>query len=536
MRKINIFIFLILFSVGYSFAQEDQEHYTIKLLDECNDELSNFGTTFYGDNQIIYSSPKKGTQIVKNKWIPNDQPFLELFIADIGDDGELVNRQKISKEVNSKYHESNVAFTNDMSTVYFSRDKYYNKMLDQDREGMTHIAMYKADVISPTEWVNVEPMPFNNREFSVGHPTLSEDNKTLYFSSNMNGNDDIYKVSVNSDGTYGDPINLRQINTSGSERFPFVGDDGLFYFSSDRPGGMGRLDIYAVKLDGHSIPVNLDMPINSYNDDFCFTKKKGENYGYFSSNRASGKGDDDIYYFKQTGDLPCSQVADGVVTDKVSGRRIPRALVIIYDSMGNELDSQVVGEDAKFSFDIDCTSSYKVVGSKEFYSEDSKTFTSNANLELGLDLGLAISKQPVSVVAPISNPLPMEPSIYDECQGALDNINNIYFDLDKSFIRADAASELDKVIKVMKRCPNIIVEASSHTDCRAPRAYNQALSQRRAQATVNYIVYNGGIDPGRINAIGYGETRLRNRCSDGVKCSEIEHQMNRRTEFDITNY
>ena len=535
MKKLNILIAVLLLSVSFSFAQ-DTERYTIKHLDECNDQWSNFGTTFYGDNnQVIYSSPKKGAQIVKNKWKPNDQPYLELYIADMNEDGELVNRKKVGKEVNTKYHESNVAFTNDLSTVYFSRDKYYDKKLDKDNEGITHIALYKADVISPTEWTNVVPMPFNNKDYSVGHPTLSADNKRLYFSSDMNGNDDIYYVNINSDGTYGDPINLRQVNTASSERFPFMAENNMLYFSSDKPGGMGKLDVYVVKLDGQSKPVNLGMPINSYNDDFSFTKKKGADYGYFSSNRASGKGDDDIYYFKQTGELPCNQIAEGIVTDKKTGRRIPRALVILYDETGKELDSQVVGEDAKFSFDINCTSKYKVVGSKENYSEDSKEFTSNANLELGLDLGLAIAKQTPEEIAKAGGQ-PVGPSQYDRCQGALDMINNIYFDLDKSYIRADAASELDKVIKIMKRCPNIHVEASSHTDSRASKSYNEALSQRRAQSTVDYIVNNGGIDPSRINAIGYGETRLRNRCSDGVKCTEAEHQMNRRTQFDITNY
>jgi len=502
MKKINILIAILMLSVSFSFAQ-DTERYTIKLLDECNDELSNFGTTFYGENQVIYSSPKKGIQIVKNKWKPNDQPFLELYLADMQEDGELVNRKKIGKDVNSKYHESNVAFTNDLNTVYFSRDKYYDKKLDKDDKGITHISMYRADVVSPTEWSNVVPMPFNNREYSVGHPTLSADNKILYFSSDMNGNDDIYYVKILGDGTYGDPINLRQVNTEGSERFPFMAENNMLYFSSDKPGGMGKLDVYVVKLDGHSNPINLGMPINSYNDDFSFTLKKGANYGYFSSNRGSGKGDDDIYYFKQTGDLPCNQIAEGIVIDKNTGRRIPRALVVLYDENGKELDSQVVGEDAKFVFDIDCTSKYKVVGSKEMYSEDSKEFVSNANLELGLDLGLSISKQEV-------DPKSVTASQYDQCQGALDMINNIYFDLDKSYIRA--------------------------TDCRAPHAYNEALSERRARATVDYIVGVGGIDSNRLNAIGYGETRLRNRCSDGVKCTEPEHQMNRRTQFDITNF
>jgi outer membrane protein OmpA-like peptidoglycan-associated protein len=140
------------------------------------------------------------------------------------------------------------------------------------------------------------------------------------------------------------------------------------------------------------------------------------------------------------------------------------------------------------------------------------------------------------VSTPVVNSSGLSKEEYDRCQGALDGINNIYFDLNKSYIRPDAASELDKVVRIMKRCPNIDVDATSHTDSRASTLYNEALSQRRAQATVDYIIEIGRIAPERIKAIGYGESKLRNHCADGVKCSEAEHQMNRRTQFEISNY
>lgn len=534
MNKITVLLAFLMLSVGLVTAQ-DTERYTIKNL-EVNNELSNFGTTYYGEDQIIYASPRKKSVVITNVWSPNEQPYLDLYIGTVTDDGEIINSEKLNKVINTRFHESNVAYTNDMQTVYFTRDNYFGKDLRKDEEGITHLAMYKADVVSPGEWTNIVEMPFNDKDYSVGHPTLSQDNKTLYFVSDIPGTygqTDIFKVAVFEDGTYGQPMNLgAQVNTAGKEMFPFMSDDGFLYFSSDKMGGMGNLDIYAVRLDGKSEAMNLGLPINSFKDDFAFLKKKGADYGYFSSNRSGGHGDDDIYFFKELEPLiiPCDQIAEGVVTNKKTGRRIPGALVLLFDANGNEIDSQIVKQDARFSFNVDCTSNYKVVGSKELYTEDSKTFTSNANLELGLDLGLGLDKAPVVV------PVALAKEEYDRCQSALDLINNIYFDLDKSYIRPDAASELDKVVKIMKRCTNIQVEASSHTDSRAPHSYNEELSQRRAQSTVDYITQVGGIDGTRIRAVGYGETRLRNRCADGVKCSETEHQMNRRTQFDVSNY
>ncbi len=551
MKNIKFLLAIAMLSVTFSFAQEKQE-FKIKILNECNDELSNFGTTYFGENQMIYSSPKKTSKIIKNIWNPNEQPYLELYIADISEDGELVNRKPITREINSRFHESNVVFTKDMSTVYFSRNKYYKKKLAKDEHGINHIAMYKAEVVTPDVWMNIVEMPFNNKDYCVGHPALSADEKTLYFSSEMDGDDDIYKVEIADDGTYSIPEKLSEmVNSKGSsERFPFI-DNNILYFSSDREGGYGKLDIYSVSLNGRTKAVNLGTPINSYNDDFSFTKQKGKNYGYFSSNRSNGKGDDDIYYFEGLNESPCMQYAEGVVTDSENGKKIPEATVVLFDADGDALETVIVGRDAKFSFEIDCASRYTVKATKDNYSKDQKDFTSNSNLDLSLDLGLNIGKEPdtpepVIVVTEPYVPTPVIDysipstsvvySAYDDCQADLDKVNNIYFDLDKDYIRNDAARELEKVIRLMKRCPNIYVNASSHTDCRSSHEYNQDLSQRRAQSTVDYITKIGNIDSYRIKPIGYGETQLINECRDGVKCSEKRHQMNRRTQFEISNY
>jgi len=532
--------------LSVSFAQDTKENYTVRLLEECNNELSNFGTTFYGENQMIYASPDKKHQIIKNIWTPNKQPFLDLYVGDISENGEIINGKQLRGEVKTKFHEADVVFTKDLQTVYFTRDNFYKDVRYKDKTGMTHLALFKANVLEDGTWTNIESFPYNSPNFSIGHPTLSLDEKYLYFVSDMPGSKgmtDIFKVKILEDNTYGQPENLgNNVNTDKKEMFPFISKDNILYFASDGWNTLGGLDIFGKNLSSNTNdnPVNLGMPINSFLDDFAFLIKDNNKNGYFSSNRLGGKGDDDIYYFEKDEplEMPCERIVEGIVKNKKTGRRMPGALVLLFDSKGKEIDSRVVGENAKFTFKIDCKSNYKAEGSKENYTIDTKEFKSSENLKLELN----IEKEAPVVIAPVVVSTPIITSSskvtaaqYNDCQGSLDKVNNIYFDLNKFYIRADAAIELDKVVATMQRCPNIKVDAASHTDSRASHKYNQSLSQRRAQATVDYIIRKG-IPYSRIKAVGYGETRLINRCSDGVKCSESEHQENRRTQFEISNY
>jgi outer membrane protein OmpA-like peptidoglycan-associated protein len=341
------------------------------------------------------------------------------------------------------------------------------------------------------------------------------------------GETDIFTATINADGSYGSPMNMgSQVNTYGKEMFPYVSKKGNLYFSSDSRGGQGGLDVYVVPLNNRTVaPVNLGSPINSPQDDFAFIIDNDKKSGYFSSNRTGGKGDDDIYYFDElkSPDLKCSQVIAGTVRDKSNGALLPGSLVTLYKG-SEKLETVIVGSDAAFSFPkMDCASTYRVTGEREYYkgAEETVTTTEEADLELGLDLNLDPDKDAIAKTEGL-----------DRCQYALDNINTIYFDLDKYYIRPDAAIELEKIVKVMNRCQDIKIEARSHTDSRASDAYNVTLSQNRAQSTVDYII-SRGILADRLTAKGFGETQLVNRCSNGVKCSEAEHQVNRRTEFVI---
>lgn len=520
MKKIAVLI--LLFCVFTSKAQIEAPRYFIKNI-EANNALSNFGAAFYGEDKLVFASPAKRNYIISNVWKGNNQPYLDLYVGTITEEGGLKDVQKFSDVVNTKFHEADVAFSKDKKTVYFTRSNYFEGRYGKDSLGINRLKMFKATQDAAGNWSEIFNMPFNNDNYSVGHPTLSEDQKTLYFISDMPGTlgkTDVFKVAVNDDGSYGTPVNLgKEINTSEKEMFPFIAGNDELYFSSEGRGGLGMLDVFMSKLNNNGVvsTIRLEEPINSDKDDlgFIINKKTGE--GYFTSNRAEGKGDDDIYYFKN---LDCNQSVVGLTKDKKTGMLLPGTTVTLYkDNIKIDSVTVTVGENGKFEFPLDCESSYKIVGNKQNYLQGSvDLMTTDVNNKIHqVTLDLEADEEFVVIGDRV-----------------LLKLNTIYFDFDKFDIRPDAEIELKKAIEIMKKYPDIIVEFGAHCDSRGPDVYNDKLSTRRANSTVAYMTARG-ISSERLTGKGYGERMLVNNCANGVKCTEEEHQLNRRTEFVIKN-
>jgi len=523
------YLTLILFFLSVMlFSQTTPGKYTVKSV-KINTKDSEFGTTFYGKGKVVYAAPKDNAVITRTVWSENKQAFLDLYIGTITEDGEIEGKQRVLGDVNNKFHEGIVSFTKDLKTVYFDANNYTSKKkAKKDSTGMVNIQLYKADVGENGSWTNVVKLPFNNDEYSTGHPALSLDDKKLYMISDRPGSvgkTDIYVVDINDDESYGNPKNLGpRINTEDREMFPFISDENILYFSSNGHPGYGELDIFASKIFDNTVsePINLEDKVNSKKDDFAYIIDDTKHKGYFSSNRKGGKGDDDIYGFVASPPLyiDCNQAIAGIVRDKETNELIPGAVVILQDEQGIQLAIATADEiDASFSFEGDCDTNYKIVASAQGYLQeelDIKTVNDIDADPLQTDVGLA-------------------PELIVVNEKIMININTIYFDFDKWNIRLDAAKELDKVIAVMKDHPSMLIEGGSHTDSRATEAYNERLSAKRAKATMDYIIA-GGIDASRITSKGYGERQLVNNCSSFVKgCTRAQHQLNRRTEFVIVN-
>jgi len=504
MKILNII--MIAFS-GFVLAQSPVKYELIN--SEINTELSNFGTTFYGSDKVIFSQPKQGGK----KWEGNKQPFLDLYIATVDENGVLVDVTAFSSDVNSKYHEASAVFTSDLSKVYFTRNDFHNNKRGKSSvTGKSTQNLYVATKDASGKYGNVKQLPFNSNDYSCGLATLSSDDNTMYFVSDMNnepGNTDIYSVAVHTDGTYGTPTKVAGVNTASKEMFPYMSKEGVLYFASNRQGGMGNLDVYAYNFNTNKLS-HLPAPVNSAGDDFSFVIDNDRKFGFISSNREGGKGDDDIYAFSFR---KCKQQLEGIVIDAVSKKPLANVLISI---SGQEVTTDAVG---KYSYaSLECNKKYNLRASLTNYEDSYSALTTNKDFDAKLTQNIALVPNAVEVRD-------------DEI---MVKINPIYFDLGKSAIRPDAALELDKVVAVMKQYPEIKIEAGSHTDARGKEASNQRLSERRANSTVAYII-SKGIAKDRLTAKGYGESQLINKCEDGVECSEEEHQLNRRTEFVITN-
>ena len=374
--KNQITLFLLFISIVL-YAQNTPGEYTVENV-KTNTKSSDFGTAFFGKGKVVFAAPKKGISTMDNSvWDNNNnQPYLDLYVGEINENGEIINKQKMPGDINSKYNEGIVSFTKDKKTVYFSANNYIKKKYRTDSSGTNNIQIFKATINKNGDWSNLKMLPFNSNYFSTGHPALNIDDTKLYFVSDRPGSmgkTDIFVVDVYEDGTYSEPRNLgSKINTSEREMFPFISDDNILYFSSNGHPGKGELDVFASKIFDNTVsePINLETPVNSNKDDFSYIIDDSKHKGYFSSNRDGGKGDDDIYSFTVSPPIyiECQQAISGVVKDINTNEILPGVLIELFDEQGNELNSFISKlNDASFSFEQPCNGTYKLIGSLEGY-------------------------------------------------------------------------------------------------------------------------------------------------------------------------
>jgi outer membrane protein OmpA-like peptidoglycan-associated protein len=579
-----------------------------------NTENSEFGGVLLNDT-LVFAAVKKKPNLFDKTYKWNNESYLNLVsipLKNVNAKDSILSY--FSKDLKSPMHESNAVFTKDGKMMYFTRNNSVNGRRGKDTNKISNIQIFRAELIK-NKWTNIVALPFNSPYYSVEHPALSSDEKTLYFASDMPGtlgSFDIFSVSV--DGTnYGSPTNLGDvINTSKREQFPFVSKNNELYFSSNGHEGYGALDIFVseIRNNTYSKATNVGLPVNSGYDDFAFYINSETKEGYFSSDRPNGKGKDDIYSLKETKELlieDCKQYIAGIITDVDSHLALENATVILKNSTNQELEKVTTTADGKFSFTIACESKYSLFVSKEEYTDNSKSLSISKERNKSNDGSMEIRSQEIikkeqqlaedklkaaelvaleqktqadadalkqkkkdDAIALESKRLAdiaavellkkdkleadkkekelaevkkkektaaivaVEKDVVKDKDRLIIKTEPIYFDYNMWYIRKESKKVLNRVVELMKKYPDMIVEIGSHTDSRGNTNYNLNLSQERADATREYIL-DQGIPKNRILAKGYGESAPIVKCVPDSSCDEEQHELNRRSEFVIKN-
>jgi outer membrane protein OmpA-like peptidoglycan-associated protein len=588
---------------------KDEKRYSIENM-SFNTDAQEFSPAYF-KNALVFSSSRTITGTSVRIYNRNKKPFLNIYRYDIEKGSDINNPIEFWKKINKKYHEGPVAFDKSGTFMAYTRNNYKEK----STVGSINLEIFFSQQIDG-KWSAPIAFEYNNKEHSVGHPYLSDDGKTMYFASDMEGSiggTDIFKTTRNEDNSWTKPENIGLlINTEGNEMFPYMSYEGNLIFASDGHLGLGGLDLFITDPKMTKV-LNMGVPLNTNADDFGFIVDDQMVKGYFSSNREGGKGDDDIYSIQLLKPYVWGKIIRGTALD-TKGNVLANSSVTLFDDKGNQIGNVITAEDGKYLFKVDPDRDFKLTGTKEKYFDGANTASTKtdkdeviADVVLEQDpgfllYGLITDSKTKSVIVDAKITLvdkntglresystsqqgdflkiltdnklndkvsfdfilekegyfsktvsynavltrPGQYNIHEVLDFSMDievkdlaeliQINPIYFDLDKYNIRPDAALELDKIVEIMNKYPNMVVELGSHTDCRAPAAYNEKLSDNRAKASATYI--KGKIvNPERITGKGYGETQLKNQCEcEGAKvvpCTEEEHQLNRRTEFKV---
>ena len=501
-----------------------------------NTAKTEFDAKKIGDELIFTSSSKP--EIYKN----NGLPFLGIVKAPLKNPGEIGNQSIFSSALfKENANDGTPAFTKDGGTVVFARG---NTGKSKDPSPDVDLYMSKK---TGNAWSEPERLSISDSIAWDGSPSFSADERTLYFSSNRRGGKggvDLYRVPIDNSGRFGRPINLGStINTPGDELFPYVSANGKLYFSSDGHPSIGGLDLFVASRNENEIIVeHLGVPINSIGDDFAISFSDSTQ-GYISSNRPGGKGDDDIYFFKSTGSEDrWWTTAPPPVIDTLNKKIVNYFVQVkVVDPSGNPIDSVKINVRKNGqTLSNEKTNKKGFIELIDLAENDELVFKCDKEDFITVRSSFSMEGKtiPESLLKKEMTDttfqviITMDRPEIGKEISKLYEINSIYYDLDKADIRTDAAEELDKIVQFLTDNTQMNLELGAHTDARASTGYNLKLSQRRAESAVNYIIRRG-IAKDRIKPKGYGEGQLINECSDGVECPEEMHQQNRRTEFKI---
>lgn len=554
---------------------------------------SDFGPSYVGEELWFSSYNKKDLKKLTRGRSKN--VYYSLFTTPVNGMGiTLYEPRQLITDIQTGMHEGPVSFSENTGELFVTLSNTVEVDVKEDglimKRQRVRLRLVVCKEIN-NQWTITEEIPFNDKVYSVGHPSVTPNGDTLYFVSDnpalsMGGTDIFYSVRQN--GIWGNPVSVgEKINTEGNEMFPFYHPLGMLIFASNgRNNNKGGLDLYCSELtpEGFTEPIPLDA-FNTPYDDFGLVIHNSGEAGYFVSNRPGQNGSDDIYLVKiRKTFMPLS----GTVFDDFTNKTLASAPVTLYNCDGTRVDSTRTNANGYFSFKVNRGNCYVASSSLPDYPENRKAYQRESHIDLRLKPDRIVefqvidyeSRQPIpnaliiidgekygitSLEGKISKKLFTEHSIEVEVVIAgylnhkivvnTENQNrtkltleitklellktftlfDVWFEKDNAILTNTSTPVLDNFVSLLKMNPAIKVEIGSHTDSRNADGLNLQLSQRRADAIANYLIRNG-IGKDRLVAKGYGETKLLNHCKNGVQCTDIEHAVNERTEIKIIGF
>jgi len=475
-----------------------------------NSKQHEYGSGFFKQKYIVISARKVGG-LGGTKDPLTGEPHFQIYCSTVKKTGDLDRPLGYSRILNTNDNEGTITFSPDQHTVYYTRS-----ILGDNR----NYQLFRAkDPEGKGQWLNEEKIHFSSESYSVENPYLSEDGKTLYFSSDMPGGQggyDLYSVNVNEDETIDNPVNLGdKINTPNDERTPFIDEEGkYFYFASNGHNTMGGLDVFRARNVKNEFvrPLNLGPTINSPEDDYAFMLANKQR-GYVTSAKADGVGGADVYKLRLNYN---KQAIKGIVKDELTQKIITNAVIQIVDIDGNVVATKT-NKSGEFSAYVDPYEVYTINTIKEGYDDNVLELPTNSATQ-------RIFKAEVNLAQ-------TAPEIVEVDGKSMIKIENIYFAFDKAAIKPVSKMSLDKIVRVLEENPTMKIEVNAHTDIRGSAPYNLGLSKRRAASTMKYLI-SKGVKSGRLISEGYGESQTIIDCVT-KECSDEEHEINRRIEFVI---
>ncbi len=494
----------------------DKVWFTVLNQEKVNSKYSDYGAALLNDTTLLFASSRIEAPMDRIYEF-NSQAFSDFYISKLSQFDKVWKKaQKCSGSINTVFNDGSVFYNSKTKLAYFMQ---CNGIDGLEKKCGIYTSTYNP---STNNWTQSQAFEYQDSAYSTGHPTMNNAGDLMIFVSDMPngiGGKDLWMMKK-TNGKWGVPENMgSKFNTKGNEMFPFLMNDSILYFASNGWKGFGGLDLFSVNLNDkkQSEPTNLKYPFNSGADDFSIFFKN-EKTGFFTSNRVGGIGDDDIYSFNA---IPIVLFAKGEVKDKVTNELMANVYVTLKGSDGH-IDSTMSDAKGRFVFkDLKVDVDYLVAVKKEGYLGDSKTFSTK-----GIKLSTLIAKSSgYDIDLLLDMVFVLQKITKEEIE-----IPDIFYDYDKAAIRESSKPELLKLVKILNENPDICIMINSHTDARGKAAYNKKLSEGRAKSCVTFLIENG-IDPKRLKSTGWGSAKLK--IVDAK--TEEEHQINRRTTFQVTN-